>query len=134
VERLPLAEFGQDHWSLFAYIETRVVDYGGVLNRVHMRCINARHPLHTHEGGDASKYPTRLRDNRVIENHDDWDCIDDLVTLGLVENIGTSVNARFRLTSLGTSVASELRKWKSKGGSFGTFIPVSVKSLVAVSA
>ena len=35
-------EFGKDHWSLFAYIETRCVDHKGVLDLAHMRTKNSR--------------------------------------------------------------------------------------------
>ena len=118
-----IATFGRDHWSTFAYVETRCVDYEGVPDRRHLRCIHGRHPGQKHEGGDASQYPTRLKNNVDINNHDDWDCIDDLVREGLLESRGTSLYPRFELTPLGREVASQLREHKANRFSFDTFEP-----------
>jgi len=113
-------EFGRDHWSAFGYIETRIVDHGGVPQKNHLRCIVKRHPFFAHEGGDASRYPTRLK-GRVQEDHDDWDCLEDLEGAGLLDNVGTGVNPVYRLTDLGREVAGRLRGHKGQGGTFATF-------------
>jgi hypothetical protein len=89
--------FGKDHWSTFAYVETRCVDYKGVLDGDHMRCHGARHPMLAGAGrragviggADGAPYPTRLKragDGSPVElsDHDDYDCIDDLIACGLV--------------------------------------------------
>ena len=100
--------FGRDHWSTFAYIETRCVDYGGVPLRQQMRI-------------DGIKYPTRLREGIAI-NHNDSDCADDLEDAGLLVNNGTGFNQIFRLTPLGWQVASLLRQHKAAGNSFNSFL------------
>ena len=84
---IPIEDFGRDHWSTFAYIETCVVDCGGRVAKERMRCIHKRHPFFAHRGGDASAYPTRLRGGRKRNEHDDWDCLDDIEVAGLIENI-----------------------------------------------
>ena len=118
---IPITEFGKDHWSAFAYVETRIVDHGGVVAKQHLRCIRKRHPHRAHEGGDASAYPTRLRGGRTQPDHDDWDCLDDLEEAGLLENAGTGMNPVFRLTNLGREVAGKLRGHKGQGGQFSEF-------------
>jgi len=130
---LTVENFGKDHWSTFGYIETRNVDYGGVIAREKMRCHNARHPLLANEF-DGSAYPTRLKGDVSIEDHDDWDCVMDLVAEGLLADVGTAVNPRFDLTPKGVQVASELRAWKAGGGNFHSFMPGYVKTMRTVSA
>jgi hypothetical protein len=121
VKNISIAHFGRDHWSTFAYVETRIVDHDGVLERCHLRCIHQRHPFFAHRGGDASQYPTRLKGERMQADHDDWDCIDDLEAAGLLENVGTGINPVFRLTVYGEEVAGRLRAHKGRGGQFADF-------------
>jgi len=116
--------FGKDHWSTFAYIETLCVDGGGIgapdIRR--MRCIDARHPFYAHDH-DASTYPTRLKDGKTIEQHDDWDCIADLIAVGLLGSVGSAANPRFKMMPCGFVVAALLRRWKASGGKFHDFAP-----------
>lgn len=113
--------FGRDHWSVLAYIETRIVDYGGVLNAKHMRCNGRLHPafVHTMFGSEC---PTRLKDNVELFDHDDWCCADDLEAAGLVVNVGSGVSRLYRLTKLGRAVCGDLRKHKASGGSYANFV------------
>jgi hypothetical protein len=119
--RPTLETFGQDHWSTFGYIETRIVDHRGVPDLRHMRCDKDRHPFKAHVEGPTP--PTRLRDGTELPDHDDWDCLDDLVLAGLLESTGTAVNPTFKLTDEGHRIAALLRKHKGSGGSFSTFAP-----------
>lgn len=100
---VPMALFGADHWSTFAYVETRTVDHRGQLAHDHMRCHAARHPMmlgakHAVSGvsADASRYPTKVKASATpdddgfygdadLPDHDDYDCLDDLVAAGLLE-------------------------------------------------
>lgn len=118
---IQLEKFGRDHWSLFAYIETRCVDYGGELNKLHMRCDQDRHPAHRHAGcREGVKYPTRLKGDEV-QDHDDWDCANDLESAGLIQIGGTGLHPVFRLTKEGRRVAALLREHKANGGKFAAF-------------
>ena len=133
-EPLPTIEtFGRDHWSTFAYLETVCVDRGGVPESPRMRCDRARHPLHFQSipGLPEKKYPTRLKGDATLENHDDWDCADDLVDHGLLEDVGTHANPRFAMTEKGHLVAMQIRKHKASGGVFDTFTPVIEEIAVA---
>lgn len=136
LENVPIEKFGKDHWSTFAYIETRCVDHRGELDLKHMRCNPEKHPhfVHLTNGfGHIAVWKTsngtRLsgfcaetnKSNKKthLKDHDDWDCIDDMEAAGLIIQNG---NLQYGLTDLGWQVISELRKWKGAGGSFGTFV------------
>lgn len=117
---VPPKFFGKDHWSTFAYLETRCVDYEGRPDNRHMRCDPRRHPglSHIKWNGD---YPTRLFGMVELPKHDDWDCVDDLVAAGLMELDGTGIHPVVKLTNLGHTVAAALRKHKAAGKNFSDF-------------
>ena len=130
-EKITIEKFGKDHWSLFAYIETRTVDYGGILDKSHLRIKNdmvrnsTPYPINT---SWKPEYGTRLKgyfdkkDKKLqLPEHDDLDCFDDLEEAGLIENMGTGFNPAAKLTKFGISVASKLRNHKANGGYFSNF-------------
>lgn len=103
-EPVPVARWGKDHWTTFAYVETRWVDHRGMLGHDQMRCDRHRHPVFyaakrrtTAFGSDVdgARYPTRLKtlspgaDGRwgvaALPGHDDYDCLDDVIRAGLVQ-------------------------------------------------
>lgn len=153
-DRVPMERWGRDHWSTLAYLETRIVDYRGKIAHDHMRCHAGRHPLmHAAKrrgrlfgSGDGSQYPTRLRDGE-LPNHDDYDCIDDMIAAGLViatmpkapdRTLVTGfveaelmTRATYALTDLGLRVTAALRAHKAGGGSWQSFQP-SPSSLAEV--
>jgi hypothetical protein len=136
----PVARWGKDHWSTFAYAETRVVDHGGVINFDHMRIDHALHPGMLYAGEvkayrqrfvgalsvDAHhKYGTRLKgpDEEVFD-HDDMSCIEDCAAVGyLLDGITGIGNGIVQLTELGWKVAAELRIHKAAGGNYKSFMP-----------
>ena len=123
---IPIEQFGKDHWSTFAYMETVSVDYKCKPDRRRMRCDPNRHPgvVNMGPGGgviDGSGYPTRLKDGVEVKDHDDWDCVDDLERFGLLKQYGTGMNPIVTLTGLGRRVAHQLRCHKADGGNFGDF-------------
>ncbi len=102
--------FGKDHWSTFAYIETRIMDHHGVIEHDHMRCDGARHPFMVNAGSRASlvggvdggRYPTRLKKKTRVSgvwefeelfDHDDYDCLADAISAGLLEVRMPSTNS-----------------------------------------
>jgi hypothetical protein len=120
--QIPLALFGKDHWSLFAYVETRIVDYRGEVANVHLRADWRINEHRKHKGGDARAYPTRLKNGETASPHDDWSCIDDLVREGLLVWNGTGLHPIFALTEQGRDAAAKLRQHKGDGGVFATFV------------
>jgi hypothetical protein len=123
-----LATFGKDHWSTFAYIETRIVDHSGFPYRQHMRCHGDRHPLLVVPDQDGRSYPTILKGGAVLTHHDDWDCLDDLEREGLLVNIGSGLHRCYELTADGRTVAAALRAHKAAGGAYATFSPSGVRT------
>lgn len=124
-ERVEMARWGRDHWSLLLYLETRCVDHQGTIGFVHMRCDVSRHPffaVNHHIVGDA-KYPTRLVGGAELKDHDDWDCFYDLEKEGLIEDIGTGINPMVKMTQKGLKLAAELRALKAAGGNLLKFKP-----------
>lgn len=121
--RIPIEKWGSDHWSTFAYIETRCVDHDGAPDVRHMRCDRDLHPQFSHAGCDnGTKYPTRYKGGELAD-HDDWSCMDDCELVGLVENKGTGLHRVYKLTALGKLIAGQLRSHKMNKGSFATFTP-----------
>ncbi len=129
MEHIPIERWGKDHWSTFAYVETLAVDHQGFAKPEHER-MRTNIQSHPHLIGrfnpDGSKYPTRLKDGEVT-GHDDWDCLDDAVREGLLEDIGTGFTRCFKLTKYGQEVASALRKHKQEGKNIGEFVSIPLK-------
>lgn len=124
---IPMEKWGKDHWSMLAYIESRCVDYKGVLDRDHVRCDPDVHPGLTNRGNAMSpsmRYPTRLRGGVQVTQHDDWSCAEDMEKAGLLKWEGTGIHPVFVLTDLGKRVAAQLRQHKMNGGKFADFNPV----------
>lgn len=146
--RIGMERWGKDHWSTFAYVEVRIVDHRGKLSHDHMRChshhpamLSAKRAVSAASGcGDA--YPSLLRDGETAAHHDDYDCIDDMIAVGLIEvtmpeppaaTLITGLveqemmtRAVYRLTERGQAVAAQLRQHKGAGGKWSTFVPVEV--------
>jgi len=132
-EYIPIEQFGKDHWSTFIYIETRAVDHKGKLDNSHMRTDVDRHPMLLGDSqkrfgvcGDK-KYPTCLKGGVDLEDHDDWDCIADLIAAGLIVDHITDVDLTYRLTEKGWQIASQLRQHKANGGWCSNFEVIEEK-------
>lgn len=121
--------FGKDHWTTFMYLEMCCVEYKGIPDDLRrMRCDPKRHPLLAHADlmglpHDGGKYPTRLKGGVELPDHDDWDCAADLEAAGLIENIGSGMNPRFRMTTEGNRIAAIVRVYKQHGGRYAEFSP-----------
>lgn len=130
MRRVELLEFGRDHWSLLAYVETLCVDSRGngigEMDKRRLRCNPKRHPVHAVNERFCkwdSNYSTRLsEDVKPVPGHDDWDCLDDLEAAGLIE-VMSEVNGFVILSDRGREMASRIRAHKSRGGAFSTFRP-----------
>ncbi len=93
--RVPLHRWGGDHWSTLAYLETRCVDYNGVVENSHMRTTSKRHPTFLGKAQRRSMMPDRDYPTMVhadernagteIPDHDDWDCLVDLAHAGFLK-------------------------------------------------
>lgn len=118
ISHVPMDRWGKDHWSTFAYAETRCVDYDGYLDPRHLRL-------------DGDKYPTRLAYFEQLSGHTDLDCLLDAEREGLLtisratqrDGKGEVLRLTYHveLTALGKRVAGQLRAHKASGGQFKDF-------------
>jgi hypothetical protein len=120
--RIPVRQWGRDHWSLLLYLETVAVDHGGVIGWgagqgfIRLRCDPGTHPLlcGPRLTAPASCQPTRLANDERIEAYDDWDCFDDLEAAGFVANVGTGTNPVVQFTDRGWTKVGELRRARAE--------------------
>lgn len=147
---VPPQYFGKDHWSLLGYIGSRQKSHPAngkkdvaALDKQHLRCNPHRHPLHAINeirggGGWRDRYGTRLRgywrkdkpgetnEEWRIQEHDDWDCLNDLEAAGLI-TVWSEANAFVQINpGLGLRVYLQLHEHKTKGGNFADFVPHGV--------
>ena len=130
MEAIPIEQFAKDHWSMFAYLETRCVDHGGEIDAERIRVNGSRHPgmVGDRLGGSGHAwrpdYGTKKKDGTRVDDHDDVDCLDDLEEAGLIiDMISGMGQGCVILTDLGKRIAAELRKHKMEGGNFSGFAP-----------
>ena len=125
--KVGIKQFGKDHWSTFVYIETRCVDHKGIIENDKMRTDIDRHLFKAgntnFEFSQNIKYPTILKGGIELQDHDDWDCVDDLIITGLLKNKGTKMTPVFEITDLGWEIVKQLRRHRSNGNTWDTFIP-----------
>lgn len=145
---IPPVQFGKDHYSTLAYIETRIMDHRGRLHHEHMRCDYWRHRVLYEEkrntiargemagmvtrtetgrlvfAGPMKRYPTFLAGGVEQDHHDDYDCLLDLIAAGwLTADTDDPLDpeAAYTLTPTGRTVANALREHKGNGGKWATF-------------
>lgn len=121
--------FGKDHWSTLAFVETRCVDYKGVLDQDKMRCNLNRHAAFAGPVQRRSlimqwqeNWGTRLSDGTMLSDHDDWDCLIDLAKVGYIEIIDID-SAVVKMTPAGLEVVQKLRIYRTETGRYTDFRP-----------
>lgn len=121
-------QFGRNHWLLLQYVECLG---GREIDPRKMRCNPNTHPQFVDGHLPwAPQYGTRLRDPSkggfASElNHDDWDCLSDLVVAGFVEPV---LGMMVTLTRTGHDVLEQIRQWRRDGGeSLDDFTPAVLK-------
>lgn len=110
---IDIERWGRDHWSTLLYIEDICTNGDGEPVSERMR----QWPGRPRRGKcrlpwtpPCKGYPTRLNDGTEVTEHDDFDCVDDMVCAGLVEWHGTGLRPVLTLTELGWAMASALRR------------------------
>ena len=108
---VPPELWGRDHFTTLMYLETVVVNHGGKLSLTDQRM---------REWGRRGKYPTRCRYGIELDNHDDWNCLDDFADAGLVtiDNDIYLNSIVIALTDTGWNLVRELRTHKAKHGDY----------------
>ena len=125
--RTLLRHFGKDHWSLLSYLETFCSHQAGFIINERMRCNPDSHPLrlsadrHSLWSNSQStrlqgffQFKDRLDTEKAVAwgfqilGHDDWDCLEDLEAVELIDVICPKAGEVI-LTRLGLKMASQLR-------------------------
>jgi hypothetical protein len=129
------SQFGRDHWTLLAYIESMCVNGAqgvGTLGRTKMRCEPEAHSIHKNAMQWKPSYSTRLKgyaakhapDNQSM-GHDDWHCLDDFEAADYVQVV-SHIMGTVTLKPEGIRVSALLRAHKANGGQFGQFeLPIT---------
>lgn len=124
---IPIANWGKDHWSTLLYIESIIFDVYARPAMDKMRQHSGRirrgwnSPRATVTPTFTQDYSTQtiIRDpnnwdtiigRTEVHDHDDWDCIDDMETEGLLEQLGTGLQPSIKLTDYGYDVVAALKK------------------------
>lgn len=122
MKTVKIEEFGKDHWSLLAYLETLQVDNQdavGEINRNKLSCNEKEHPMlrseFSYDIGWKDSYSTRIKDGKTVPGHDDWHSLDDLEKAGLITIISL-IDGFFKLTDKGIAIAGQIRSHKAHGG------------------
>jgi predicted transcriptional regulator len=123
--------FGRDHWSTFAYLAHCATAREGEPDRNKMRT----HPKNRHlmsqiqammtlSGVEWSK--TRLAGGVEIDEHDDYDCMYDLIDAGLFLSVGSGAHPLVKLTDEGFRIlklVSDFLRAGVPGRTYGDFRP-----------
>lgn len=138
---IPMNQWGKDHWSTLAYLETVMVDCAGFQvgadprmrsNRRNARVMReqcARPKRSAHRWSPCvvmnPEHGTRLNDGKVLSNHDDWMCVQDMAEAGLftVGVDGVEPGQTLHLSPRGLELCAQLRAHKAQGGKFANFTP-----------
>jgi hypothetical protein len=117
-------EFGKQHWSLLAYIETQVVDRSFPIDHRRMSCNEKKRGISNGAPfGWDNKYSTENnKGEQLILGHDDIDCFEELESEGYIKNQGTLLNMYPSITDKGWKACAELRKFKGNGGNYIDFV------------
>lgn len=129
---VPRAQWGKDHWSLIAYLETCAVDRGGQIQLIKLRT-NVRRAdrlkqeeMSVGSFGWRPSYGTQLRGFQseektpelILGEHCDCACLLDFEREGLLEIEDWN---ELRIGQELIDLAHQLRRWKAEGGTYSTF-------------
>lgn len=135
IKMIQQTQFGKDHWSLLAYIQTLCVDSQSGIGRINANRMRTNKNKRPHIGNSCitpwkESWGTRLQgyfecdketqQTLQLKEHDDWDCLEDLEQNGLVDII-SDVNHFITLTESGKALSLRLTHHKLNGEHYATF-------------
>lgn len=85
---IPPEQWGKDHLGTLVYLETLVVDHGGLIETVRGQYAARMRPRGTH--------PTILRDGTLVHDHGDFDCLEDMRAAGILTGYQRNKFAAFK--------------------------------------
>lgn len=114
--RLPLKAFGEDHWTLLAYIDYCCSGQAGRLEHNRLR----RKPSKV-KSTESLVFTSGDRVGATESlNYDDWDCLADLEAVGFVELVSYATGL-VHIFPGGLKAAAALRAHGDRGESIKTF-------------
>lgn len=118
---IPVDLFGVFHWMMLFRVEGWAVMNNGEIEKDRMRTnYNKRPPAPKNKQWDKAN-STVLNNGELVEDHDDWDCLQDLIDNGFVQ-IETWKNKEFvKLTEYGFETFVKLRKFRQNGNRVYSF-------------
>jgi hypothetical protein len=133
VDRIPMDQWGQDHWFVFNLLITSINEMDGVIDNRKMRCDSRIHREFAHQESFLMvPIPTVLRDGTRVLWHDDWSCLEDMLAIALFrafwrlktpEAVFGSHEVRVQLLPLGEEYSILLQQHRESGGLPATFTP-----------
>lgn len=111
--------FGRHHFTLMLKIEAAVVGKQGVVDERQLRCsgvLQAPHPSHPEWRPEMATERADRRQPHPM--HDDWCCLEELVTAGWVLQrplVEGGATMKFELTNAGWAVSHALRRMLGEG-------------------
>jgi hypothetical protein len=113
--RLPLKSFGEDHWTLLAYIDVCCSGRTGRLEHRHLRS------KPTKKSNEPSLFKSSQPEPETGSlTYDDWDCLADLEAVGFVELVSYATGL-VHIFPGGLKAAAALRAHGERGESIKTF-------------
>ena len=113
--RVPLKSFGEDHWTLLAYIDVCCSGQAGRLEHRHLRS------KPTIKSSELSLLKSiELEHETHSLKYDDWDCLADLEAVGFVELVSYATGL-VHIFPGGLKAAAALRAHGERGESIKTF-------------
>jgi len=113
--RLPLKSFGEDHWTLLAYIDVCCSGQTGRLEHRHLR------RKATIKSSEPPLFKSSERETETQSlSYDDWDCLADLEAVGFIELVSYATGL-VHIFPGGLKAAAALRAHGERGESFKTF-------------
>jgi hypothetical protein len=112
---IPPTLFGTIHWVMLLRVESWAVMNNGEIQKERMSTnYNKRPPAPSGKQWDKMN-STHLNNGYLVEDHDDWDCLDDLIGNGFVQTEMWKNKKLVKLTEKGFQTFVKLRKFRQKG-------------------
>lgn len=115
--------FGIQHWMMLIRVESWFTMNNGEIEPLKMRTnYNKRPPQPKGKQWDKLINSTRLNDGTLAHDHDDWDCLEDLIVNDFVKVELWKNKKLLSLTEKGFQTFVRLRKFRKENQSLKTFI------------
>lgn len=115
--------FGTQHWVMILRVEAWVTMNNGEIEKDRMRTNYNKRPPKPLKAIEWDKLlmATRLNNGTLIDDHDDWDCLEDLINNDFVKVEVWKNKKLVSLTEKGFNTFIKLRKHRHEGNKLANF-------------